>query len=372
MVQAFITAAGSHLPGPPIATADMAAHLGVLDERSATLGRLALRQNRIETRHYALDRDGSVLASNAQMAALAVRDAMAKSERGLTDLDLLAAATTQGDLLVPGHASQVQAALGVGPLELVSVQTVCAGSLIAAKAAALQVMADGKRAAAVVGSEFSSRWFQPDFYRGVDFPTAEARMAAEFLRWTLSDGAGAILIEPRPNDRRPSFRIDWVRLVSLAHAFDPCMAAGAPPVRRTQADGGWSHAPLTALADGALVLWQDMALLKRIIRAWVGEYLRLIDQGLFDPAQIDWLLCHYSAESLRDEIVAILTTTGGMIAADKWFTNLHTAGNTGAAALFVMLDAFIAEGRAKPGDQVLCIVPESGRAMIGFMLLTAV
>ena len=371
MPDAFLTAAGAFLPGPPIANADMAAVLGVIDHRSDALGRLALRQNRIRTRHYALDGDGAVRCSNAEMAAWAVADAVGKSEQAIADIDLLAAATTQGDLLVPGHASAVHAALGIGPVELVSVQSVCAGALIAAKAAALQVKADGKRLAAVAGSEFSSRWFRPDFYAGAPLDDSAFRGAVEYLRWTLSDGAGALLIEPRPNDRRPSFRIEWIRLVSLADSFDPCMVAGAPPDRSTARNGSWSHAPGSALADGALILWQDMRLLKRIIRGWVGAYLRLIDQGLIDPARVDWLLCHYSAESLREEIVSILKTTGGMIDAEKWFTNLHSKGNTGSAALFIMLDEFIAKGVARPGDQVLCIVPESGRAMVGFMMLTA-
>lgn len=372
MPDAYLTAAGAYLPGPPVANDGIAARIGVLDGRSEVLGRVALRQNRIVTRHYALDAEGVVTASNAEMAARAVVDAVAKSERVLADVDLLAAATTQGDLLVPGHVSAVQAELGIGPVEVVAVQSVCAGAMIAAKAAMLQVVADGKQAAAVAGSEFSSRWFRPQFYAQAGLEDREFRSSLEFLRWTLSDGAGAILIEPRPNERRQSFRIEWIRLVSLAHVFDPCMVAGAPPERRTDPAGGWSHAPQSALADGALILWQDMRLLKRIIRGWVGEYLKLVDQGLVDPERVDWLLCHYSAESLREEIVSILRTTGGMIDADKWFTNLHAKGNTGAAALFVMLDEFIAGGKAKPGDKVLCIVPESGRAMVGFMMLTAV
>ncbi|NBC34678.1 MAG: 3-oxoacyl-ACP synthase [Alphaproteobacteria bacterium] len=371
MPEAYLTAAGAYLPGMPVANDRIADHIGTLDDQSVRLGRLALRQNRIRSRHYAIDDRGRVLCSNAEMAAQAVSDALAKSERDPGDIDLLATATTQGDLLVPGHASAVQAALGIGPVELVSIQTVCAGALIAAKAAALQVMADGKQAAAVVGSENASHWFRPDFYADAPLDDPEFRMSVEYLRWTLSDGAGAILIEPRPNARRRSFRIEWIRLVSLAHAFAPCMVAGAPPERRSAPAGSWSHAPRTALADGALILWQDMRLLKRIIRAWVGEYLKLVDRGLIDPARIDWLLCHYSAESLREEIVSILRTTGGMIDAEKWFTNLHEKGNTGAAAIFVMLEEFIARDLARPGQSVLCIVPESGRAMVGFMLLTA-
>jgi 3-oxoacyl-[acyl-carrier-protein] synthase-3 len=37
-----------------------------------------------------------------------------------------------------------------------------------------------------------------------------------------------------------------------------------------------------------------------------------------------------------------------------------------------MLDALLQTGSVKAGDKILCIVPESGRAMVGFMMLEVV
>ena len=37
-----------------------------------------------------------------------------------------------------------------------------------------------------------------------------------------------------------------------------------------------------------------------------------------------------------------------------------------------MLDALLKSGRLKPGERILCVVPESGRAMVGFMMLEVV
>jgi 3-oxoacyl-[acyl-carrier-protein] synthase-3 len=37
-----------------------------------------------------------------------------------------------------------------------------------------------------------------------------------------------------------------------------------------------------------------------------------------------------------------------------------------------MLDVFLKTGSAAPGDRILCVVPESGRAMVGFMMLEMV
>jgi 3-oxoacyl-[acyl-carrier-protein] synthase-3 len=112
--------------------------------------------------------------------------------------------------------------------------------------------------------------------------------------------------------------------------------------------------------------------LKRVIRAWVGVYLEKVELRRILPDSVDWLLCHYSAQSLREEIVALLEKTDAMIPQQKWFSNLARVGNIGAASIWVMLDEFLRSGRLKSGEKVLCVVPESGRALVGFMLLEAV
>ncbi len=382
MKDVFLTGAGAFLPGEPVANDAMPDHLGEIDEQSGRLGRFVLRQNKIQTRHYAISKTGAVTHSNARMAAKAVTAAVAASERVLGDLDLLATATTQGDLLVPGHASAVHAELAlisqtVGSIEIASFQSVCASAVMAARTAWLNVRAGEADCAMAVASEFSSRWFQPAYYRPAAGRLAdkESRMSAEFLRWTLSDGAGAVMLEPRPNDHRQCFRVDWMTLQSLADRFDVCMYAGATAEKRHDLHNSWSHyagGPIEAAGDGAVMLLQDLVLLKRILRAWAGAYLKMVDEERIVPKDVDWLLCHYSAHSLREELVAILKSTGGMIDEEKWFTNLPTKGNTGSAALFIMLEEFAAKGLARPGQKILCVVPESGRAIISFVMLTAV
>ena len=61
-----------------------------------------------------------------------------------------------------------------------------------------------------------------------------------------------------------------------------------------------------------------------------------------------------------------------MIPENKWFTTLPTTGNVGSASIWVMLDALLKSGSARPGQRILCVVPESGRAMVGFMMLEVV
>jgi 3-oxoacyl-[acyl-carrier-protein] synthase-3 len=371
----FITGTGAFLPGDPIGIEAMESYLGRVGERESRVGRRALRWNGVHTRHYAYDAHGRPTHSNAQMCAKAVAAALDDARLGREDLTFLATATTQGDFLVPGHASGVHAELGAGPIEIASFQSVCGSSLMAAKSAWLSVRAGEHAVAAAAASEFSSRWFQPAFYQGTSLIDAKGRLRAEadYLRFTLSDGAGAVLMEPKPRPDRLSLKVNFIDLVSLADRFDPCMWAGADVDDRADPGATWAFAgPTAAHAGGAIALMQDFDLLKRVIRAWIGVYLQKVDVGRIVPSQIDHLLCHYSARSLREEIVALLEKTAGDIPQEKWFSNLCTVGNIGSASIWVMLNEFLATDRLKAGEQILCIVPESGRAFVGFMLLEAV
>lgn len=371
----YITAAGAYLPGEPVTNERMEEYLGKVSGRPSLFGRKALRWNGVETRHYALDPDGTARDSNAGMCAKAVSAALDQAGLERSDLTFLAAATTQGDLLVPGHAAAVHGELGGPPLEIASFQSVCGSSLMAAKSAWLQVRASEHEAAVACAGEFSSRWFRPGFYEGTSLVDAKGRLASEadFLRFTLSDGAGAIVMEPQPRQDAISLKVEFIDMVSLAGAFESCMWAGASAETRSDLKAAWSlSGPRDAHAAGAVALLQDFELLKRVIRAWVGEYLRSVDRGRIKPAEVDWLLCHYSAQSLKDELVSLLEKTAGMIPLERWFSNLPTVGNIGSASIWVMLEAFLKTGKLKRGEKVLCVVPESGRAFVGFMMLEAV
>lgn len=368
----YITGVGAFLPGDPVGNDRMEDHLGRIGGRDSPFGRKALRWNGVEQRHYAMAPDGSVAHTNADMCARAVASALDDAGLGVGDLGMLAAAATQGDYLVPGHAAAVHAALGAGPIEIASFQSVCASALMAAKAAWLAVRAGEHEVASACAGEFASRWFRPAFYEDTALVDARGRLRpeADFLRFTLSDGAGAIVVEPEP--RPGALRIRFIDIVSLADRFDPCMWAGA--ALETRADGAtaWAHAgPRAAHAAGALALLQDFELLKRVIRAWVGVYLQKVDEGRIVPAEVDWALVHDSARSLHDELVSLLENTAGMIPEEKWFSVLRDKGNVGSASIWIMLEALLRSGRVRPGQRILCVVPESGRALIGFMMLEA-
>jgi 3-oxoacyl-[acyl-carrier-protein] synthase-3 len=225
-------------------------------------------------------------------------------------------------------------------------------------AAARAIEAGDHDCAVVVGSELVSRSLR----------AREGRRSGdtEFLRWTLSDGAGAVVLQNAPRQQGLSLRLDWTHLVSYAHERPVCMSAGGSPT----AGNTWLD-PVTP--DVTLVqLRQEVAMLPDLFRTGVHEFARLIREGRVSPSKVDHLLCHYSAERFRGDIVGLLKAADLMIDEDRWFTNLQTRGNTGAASIFVMIEEAWHAGRFREGDRILLVVPESGRFSFAFAHLTCV
>lgn len=372
-MNAYITAAGAYLPGPPVGNDEIAARLGGVDARGDRLRRRILAANGIAKRHYALDAQGNTTELNEELAANALHAALDERGLGAADLDMLATATTQGDLLVPGFASMVHGRLGGGPMQVLSASGVCASSLAALDAAVAKVRLGDRRRAAVVGSELSSRWLRGSRFGGKP-GNGGGDADAHFLRWMLSDGAGAVLVEAQPRPDRPSLRVDWVRTVSLAHAHEVCMRAGmgegpSPTAGRTWQDMGSAAAAEQA---GMMLLRQDTSALGALAEAGLREFQALARDGLIDLGKLDHVLCHYSTNAFRDIVFDQLASAGAQIDTGRWFSNLETRGNTGAASIFIALEECWRTGRFEPGQTVLLAVPESGRFTFGFAHLTCV
>src|SRR5262245_29105170 len=372
----YITALGKFLPGPPVSNDEIEDYLGMIGGKPSRLRARILKQNGILSRHYAIDREGRVTYWNCDLAAQAALDAVSRSELTLAEIEMLAAATSQSDLLAPGFASLAHGRLQAPPCEIASLSGVCASGVMALKYAAQGILSGGRRNALVCASEFASRFFRRELFEETRAFKEEGRVPfdAEFLRWMLSDGAGAAMLESRPNARGLSLRIDWIDLVSYADRLDVCMYAGANKDGERRLGPSWRDYPNIAAAaeDGVFLLKQDIHLLDNIVKLGVARYFELIERGRFKPGEIDWLVCHYSSHIFRGKIIELLEKGGGMIPEERWFTNLYNKGNTGAASIFIMLEELFNEGHLKPGQKILCMVPESGRFVVSFIRLSVV
>ena len=377
---AYVTGLGVYLPNPPVANDEVEHVLGRLSKQSAAVKRRALMNNGIKSRHYAIDPATSeVTHSNAEMTAEAIRAACTNAGASLAEIECLVCGTSSPDQLIPSHASMVHAALDCPPCEVVSTGGVCCSGVSAFKYGYLNVAGGLCDRAVVSGSDLASpimraSHFEPQLQApsgGSETPKA-LDFGQEFLRWMLSDGAGAVMITNRESRDGPSLRIDWVDLVSFANQSEVCMyqgmrktAAGPPESYRDVYDG------TELVAGGFMSLAQDVRiladLLPKLMKSAIREAFHKHD---LTGAAVDWLLPHYSSQWFRQPLFDALVELGVEIPFERWFTNLSSKGNTGAASIYIMLEELVASGRAKRGQRILCMVPESSRMLFGFVHFT--
>jgi 3-oxoacyl-[acyl-carrier-protein] synthase III len=376
VVEVYVTRTGAFLPLEPVGNDEIEQVLGMVGGRPSKARRIVLRSNGIRTRYYALDRTtGEPVMNNAQMAAEAVR---ALGDVG--HVDCLAAATSRPDQLMPGHGVMVHGELGWPRLEVLSMAGVCVAGAAAFKHAWLAVKSGDAQRAVAVASELASlglhaRNFEAEVEHRVSELEVRPEIAFEkdFLRWMLSDGAGAVLLESKP--RAPlSLRVEWVELSSAAHELPVCMYSGAEK-NADQSLTGWQNYTTAEWATKSVfTVKQDVKLLnENVIRATLVEPLRdLIAKHNLAAQRIDWFLPHYSSNYFSGLVAAGVAEAGLDIPRERWFTNLETKGNTGSASPYIMLDELFRSGRIQKGHKLLMYIPESGRFSSGFIFMEAV
>lgn len=359
----YITSTGAYYPGEAVSNECIDEYIAPLNSKSSRLKRRILADNGIERRYYSTGPDGETRCSAAFMAAEAIRACVESACVTLEDIQILCTGTAGGDATLPGFANMVQGELASPPMTTSSHSGVCAAGLAALEHAAMAL--DGARAsrALVATSEVPSRLFKRSRFasRGYDVD-----FDAHFLRWMLSDAAGAWLLEREPCGTHPLKLLD-VHLRSFGGDYPVCMQVGlAARSSRSYLD---YESFAAAEADGAYALRQNIRLLPNLFDVAIHEYMRLAQSGWIDPARVDHFLCHYSSQRFAPVVRDLLDKAGLTIPDERWYSNLKWRGNTGAASIFVMLHDFLQDREVKPGERILCFVPESSRFTVGFVLL---
>jgi 3-oxoacyl-[acyl-carrier-protein] synthase III len=375
MKDVYITRVAKFLPNEPVSNDEMEGILGMVNGHPSRARKMVLRQNGIKTRYYAINRKGEVTHNNAQLTAEVIRQ-LADWDFTLHDIELLCCGTTTPDQIVPSHASMVHGVLKNGPMEINSPSGVCCSGMQAFKYGYLSVGSGSTANAVCTGSETASFALCAHKYsNGSDDAEAVEQQPAlafekDFLRWMLSDGAGAVLMEGRPRGAR-SLRIEWVDSLSFANELDVCMFAGC----QRQPDGtvrSFHHFDYaTVVKDSMLTLQQDVRLLNdNVVRYAVKAVAMVAAKRNIRPRNVDYFVPHLSSQYFRKSLAQHMDECGLGLPLEKWFTNLDRVGNVGAASAYVALEELFNSDRLEKGQRLWLAVPESGRFMFVQALLT--
>ncbi len=380
MSDVFITRIAKFLPNEPVDNSELEAYLGTINGTPSKSKAIVLRNNGIRNRYYALRKDGTVTHTNAEMAALAIRDLMDEDPGGLKSIDLLSCATSSPDQLMPSHAVMVHGYLPeTENIEVVSPSGVCCAGMHAFKYAWMSVRLDEKKKAICAASErltpvLRSEQFADEVQKLISLEKNPVlAFEKDFLRWMLSDGAGAFLLENKPNPAGISLKVEWIEAVSFANQEEPCMYMGA----EKRADGTLKsykeYTPEALSKESVLSIKQDVRLLgDKIVQLGVDRMVEILRSRGIGAADVTYFLPHLSSYFFESKIADALKKKGYEIARERWFTNLKTKGNVGAASIYLMVEELFHSGRLRKGDRLLLSVPESSRFSYVYCWLTVV
>lgn len=375
MNNVYINRVSKFLPNEPVSNDEMESYLGKINDRESKARRIVLRNNGIQTRYYALTKEGVPTHSNVEITANAIRNLL-DDQFTAEQIELLSCGTSSPDYLMPSHAVMVHGELKSGQTEVNSASGNCCAGMNALKFGYLSVKAGNTSNAVCTGSERMSSWMVADhFSKEVENLTELEQQPIisfnkDFLRWMLSDGAGAMLLQNEPKGDL-SLKIEWMEGFSYAHELEVCMYAGADKLEDGSLKSFSDYNSADWLNQSIFSVKQDTKLLdKYILDKGVESTKAALEKHNLTPQDVDYILPHVSSHFFVEGLYDRLTKAGIEFTRDKWYMNLRSIGNIGAGSVFVMLEELIQSGQLKKGQHIFLCVPESARFTYSYAYLT--
>ncbi len=378
--EVYITDTSIFMPNEPVSCDDMETYLGYINGKPSKSRKIVLRNNGIQTRYYALDKEGKSTHTNAQMTALAIKELYKNDPGKIKEMELLSCGTSSPDQLLPSHASMVHGWLPESrSIEVVSPSGVCCAGMHAFKYAYMAIKSDEVKHAVATGSErFSgqtvSNMFEEEAQKLTELnENPFIAFEKDFLRWMLSDGAAAFKMSDKKNEDGISLRVDWIEGVSYANEMETCMYAGG----EKQPDGslkGFMDFTSEEIKNRSIFsIKQDIKLLSDNIVPLGGAKIKeIFERRGLETTDVDYFMPHISSDFFKSKIFELMEIYGKGVPYERWFINLSTMGNVGAASAYLMVHELFKSGRLKKGERLLLLVPESGRFSYMYAMLTAV
>lgn len=372
----YINRIAKYLPGNPVSNDEMEEYLGVVDGRKSRSKSIILRNNKITTRYYSRDKKGNSTHTNAELTAEAVK-ALCTDGFKLEDIELITSGTTSPDQILPGHGVMVHGLLKSKPVETISFSGSCCSGMNALKYAYMSILTGNSSNAVTTGSEKLSTWMSAQSFEEEAQKLKELEsepilsFEKDFLRWMLSDGAAATLLSNKPNPTGLSLKIEWIDICSFANEAETCMYVGSDKDAAGNLHGWTEYTPKEWLEKSIFSMKQDVRLLdKNIVQLGTKKIIEAFKKYDVDFNKVDWFLPHISSEYFRSKLDDEMKKQGVFIPQEKWFVNLSSVGNIGAASIFLALEELMNSGKLKKGQQIVLSVPESARFSYAFALLT--
>lgn len=358
----FITGIGSYSPGDPIPLKDMEKVLGeITDAPPKIMKRLPRMRGLIqemlgvEYSHYAMDPvTRRQTETNVSMCEKCAHKALNHAGLRPQDVQLLIYAGILYDYLCPPSSVLVQEALGIPYCAELSIHSNCTAIYKAIQVAADLVAGGRYDNALIVTSQLSSVFLRTEY-----FNQKALTLEQIILRWFLSDGAGAIVVEST-RKKTSDLHITDTYLESVGLGIEPTMKMVAGAVNPNL---------LEVYEKGLHHLVQDITTVSRLAPdLFKRGFDEMVAKTGLNVQDITCFFANIPTKHMMDLLVHNLRRDFDAPNLN-FYTKLSRRGYPGAPAILIALDEYLQEVGVRAGDRLVSFVTESSKWMhAGFIL----
>ncbi len=355
-----ITGSGHYLPGNPIPFAQVDHYLGTVEgaplKTQKWLKRIKLLMQElidVESYHFAIDPVSRAFTEdNISMSVKAANKALDDAGLSASDIDFIAYGSAHQDQM-PTASTRIQERLGIAHCAEISIHANCTSAYKALLVAYDFIRLGRYKKALVLSSSMSSSELRSEYYN-MEKVTKEAL----FLRYFLSDGAGALILETTDSPPKSGLVLEHVYMESVGGNKPSAMGNERPAYYvnpKTEYENGWHH--LKQMFNDELRQHFN----EPDGSVFIKGLKRMLAQHPVDLAQLRFFQVNFPSKHISEMIMDECLPLG--IPPETLYTKMNSMGYAGPPMVFMCLDKIRREEKMKDGELVLSFVTEVSKFM---------
>lgn len=351
--------AGSFLPGKPINIDDVDHFLGELTEAPVKLKKWLERMKglmgemlEVEYYHYAIDPlTREFTDDNVSMSVKAAQKALDKAGLKATDIDLIVYGSAHQDQM-PTASVRIQEALGIEQCGEMSIHANCTSAYKALLVASDFIKSGRYKNALVISSSMSSSELRAEYYN-----QAIVKKEELFLRYFLSDGAGALVLQAS-DEKKDGLFVEYTYMESIGGKKPSAMLNKRPAYwmnPKEEYELGYHH--LGQMFNDQLRTHfhdEDGSVFLKGLKRMLATYP-------IDLKELKYFQVNFPSKHISELIMDECNELG--IDRKTLYTKMASMGYAGPPMAFISIDKIISEEKLMSNDLILSFVTEVSKFM---------
>jgi 3-oxoacyl-[acyl-carrier-protein] synthase III len=364
MKKVKITGTGTYLPGEKIPLDKVDEILGELTEAPTRIQKwlkmtkgLMRQLLDVEYYHFAIDpHNREFMDDNISMSVKAARKAIEAAGIKAEDIDFIAYGSPHQDQM-PTASVRIQEQLGIEQCGEVSIHANCTSAYKALLIAHDMLRTGRYKTALVVSSNMSSSELRAEYYNQSLLKKEEV-----LLRYFLSDGAGALLLQA--TDENNGLLVELTYMESIGGKKPAAMFNRRPAYwmnPKEEYEKGFHH--LAQLFNDQLRVHFN----EEGGSVFYKGLKRMMEKYPFDVDTVRFFQVNFPSKHISEVVMEECEKLG--IPKEKLYAKMNTMGYIGPPMAIVSIDRMIREEQFISGDLILSFVTEVSKFMqAGFLL----